>query len=80
MNNKKEAYRPRCVSKKELIAYWGVKYRYMWANILTDDLLGKWGYDYERIKRLNVLPPDLTAKIYEHFEIYDLSISTTSNC
>lgn len=72
MNHRKVAHLPRCVSKKELVNYWGVEHRYMWRNILTDDLLEEWGYDYKKIKRLVLLPPDLTEKIYIHFKIKDL--------
>lgn len=65
-------YLPRCVSKKDLKNYFGVGYKKLWNSILTEDLLNEWGYSYPEIKKVRVLIPDLTLKIYIHFGITNL--------
>jgi len=69
----KEPYLPRCVRKKELVNYFGENRDFFWTNILTDELLTKWGTSYEAIKNCRALPFDLTEKIYLHFKITDLN-------
>lgn len=64
--------RPRCVTKYDLITYFGVTYKVLWSRILTDDLLEGWGFPYLGLKRSRTLPPGLTARIYQHFKITDL--------
>ena len=66
-------YLPRCVSKKELRNYWGVSRKYLREEIITDDLLEKLDIDIEKYNRLRNLTPDITKKIYLHFEIFDLN-------
>ena len=68
----KEAYLPRCVRKKELRHYFGETYKFIWNNIITDELLQGWGSSYKQIKHLRALPADLTEQIYLHFKITDL--------
>lgn len=45
----------------------------MWSGILTAELLESWGFDCDRIKREIILSPQLTLKIYQHFDIVDLN-------
>lgn len=63
---------PKCVTKYDLIMYFECTYRYLWRNIITEDLLEEWGYSYDDIKRMRKLPPTITARIYEHFQIKSL--------
>lgn len=63
---------PRLVTKYDLITYFGVSYKILWSRILTDDLLEGWGFTYKALKSVRTLPPNLTARIYEHFGIDDL--------
>lgn len=64
---------PKCVTKYDLITYFGVSYRVLWSRILPDDLLEGWGYSYkEDLKRSNTLDPIITALIYAKYDITDL--------
>lgn len=67
-------YLPRCVTKKELKNYFGVSYKEMWNKIITEDLLNEWGYEIDDIKPMRLLTPEITKKIYIHFEIKDLNM------
>lgn len=69
----KEAYLPLCVRKKELRNYFGETYEFLWANIITEELLEEWGSSYEAIRYVRAFTPELTQKIYVHFEITDLN-------
>lgn len=76
MNKKtREPYLPRCVSKKELAIYFGVSHKWLWANLITEDLINDWGFEIEEVKPRRIFPPDLTLKIYRHFDILDLNLS-----
>lgn len=66
------SYLPPCVLKEELATYFGVTLEWMWSDVITDDLLEDWGYDWSTIKRKHRLPFQLTRKIYLHFWITDL--------
>lgn len=72
MNNSNKANLPRCVSKGQLKEYFGCSYDFMWANLLTDELLMSWNINLEEVKRRRLLGPDLTRRIYVHFKITDL--------
>jgi len=65
-------YLPPCVLKEELARYFCVQPDWMWANVLTDELLDSWGYDLADVKRKHRLPFFLTRRIYLHFGITDL--------
>lgn len=73
MDKKKQVYLPRCVSKQELRHYFGVGPTYLREQLLTEDLISGWGFDYNNYKRKRLLGPRLTAKIYKHFDIKDLN-------
>lgn len=68
---------PRCVTKYDLITYFGVTYKVLWSRILTDDLLEGWGFPYSGLKQTRTLPPVLTDLIYRHFKISDLDADNT---
>lgn len=72
---KKSVFLPRCVTKLQLVNYFGCSYAYLWANVITEDLLEEWGCvdeDLDRFKSAKVIGPKLTRKIYVHFRITDL--------
>lgn len=62
----------RCLPKFELANYYGITTKTLWATILTEELLEEWGYDQADIKPLRVYPPNLSRRIYEHYQITDL--------
>jgi len=64
---------PKCVTKYDLVTYFGVSYRVLWSRILPDDLLEGWGYDYQRdLKGSRTFDPILTRLIYAKYDITDL--------
>lgn len=67
-----QAYLPRCVPKYDLIQYFGCDYSYLWENIVTEEMVSSWGFDWEEIKRKKRLPPEVTLEIYVHYRITDL--------
>lgn len=70
--------RPRCLTKFDLITYFGVSYRTLWRTVITDDLLEGWGFTYkEDIKPSRTLGPILSEHIYGHFGITDLDADHT---
>lgn len=71
----RKARLPRVVSKYDLTQYFGCSFEYLWKEIITDELLESWGYDYDKVKPRKLLGPDLTFKIYLHFRITDLDRS-----
>ena len=75
MRQTNDYYLPRCVAKKELKNYFDVSYDELWRKILTVDLLEKWGFEVDEIKKLRLLPPKLTKSIYLHYEIKDLNMT-----
>lgn len=68
-----EFYLPRCVSKFELIEYFGCDYKFLWARLLPADLLRNWGYDLDKVKRCRRLDPRLTQRVYIHHQIINLN-------
>ena len=63
---------PRCVHKYQLVSYFDCSYDFLWKNLITDDLLMRWGFDLDNVRKCRQLGPDLTKRIYIHFAITDL--------
>ncbi len=63
---------PRCVEKRDLKDYFDVSYKYLWSELLTDELFDEWGYDRDDWKRAKRFPPNVTLLIYSHFNISNL--------
>lgn len=74
LSNKVPKRLPRLVFKHELCTYFDeCTSRYLWRNILTDDVFEEGGFkkaDYAKVKRF---PPDVTKHLYRHFDIDDLN-------
>lgn len=70
---------PRTITKGELARYFGVHLTTLRRRFLTREMIEEWGYDYEEYKLCKVMGLQLTAKVFEHFEIEARSWHTVIN-